>query len=128
MRGSGRYAPYFFIAPILILLAVFSVIPIVITLVISFTNMDLTVLADFSVIQFVGLQNYTEVISDDIFVKSIMNTLFYVVIGVPLVIVISLSIALLINFGKSQLIKVFRVVYYMPSVTNVVAVAVVWRY
>lgn len=90
--------------------------------------MDLTGLANYSAIRFVGLQNYLEVISDPTFIKAILNTLFYVVIGVPLVIIFSLSIALLINSGKSQLFKVFRVVYYMPSVTNVVAVAVVWGY
>src|SRR5690606_18920775 len=58
----------------------------------------------------------------------IFNTLFYVVIGVPLVIVISLGIALLINSGKSRIFNVFRAVFYMPSITNVVAVAVVWTY
>jgi multiple sugar transport system permease protein len=129
MRGStGSKAPYIFIAPTLILLAVFSLIPIGIALIISFTNMDLTGLADYSAIEFVGFRNYVDVVSDPIFVKAILNTLFYVVVGVPLVIIISLSIALLINLGKSRLFKAFRVVYYMPSVTNVVAVAVVWGY
>jgi multiple sugar transport system permease protein len=129
MRGStGSKAPYIFIAPTLILLAVFSLIPIGIALLISFTNMDLTGLADYSAIEFVGFRNYVDVVSDPIFVKAILNTLFYVVVGVPLVIIISLSIALLINLGKSRLFKAFRVVYYMPSVTNVVAVAVVWGY
>jgi multiple sugar transport system permease protein len=103
-------------------------IPIAIALVISFTDMDLTGLANYSAIRFVGLQNYIDVISDPTFIKAISNTLFYVVIGVPLVIIFSLTIALLINSGKSRMFKVFRVVYYMPSVTNVVAVAVVWGY
>jgi multiple sugar transport system permease protein len=129
MKGIAKSkAPYFFIAPTLILLVLFSLIPIAIALVISFTNMDLTGLADYSAIQFVGLQNYFDVISDPTFIKAILNTLFYVVIGVPLVISFSLAIALLINSGKSRIFKAFRVIYYMPSVTNVVAVAVVWGY
>ncbi|WP_274648475.1 carbohydrate ABC transporter permease [Paenibacillus humicola] len=129
MKGAtNSKAAYFFIGPTLLLLAVFSLVPIAIALVISFTNMDLTGLADYSAIRFVGFRNYIDVVADPIFVKSILNTLFYVVIGVPLVIAVSLAVALLINFGKNRLFEVFRVLYYMPSVTNVVAVAVVWGY
>ncbi|RSD26996.1 carbohydrate ABC transporter permease [Mesobacillus subterraneus] len=120
--------PYFFIAPAIILLSLFSILPIFVALIISFTDLDLVGIADWSSISFVGFENYKEVVSDPIFVKSIFNTLFYVVIGVPLVIVLSLAIALLINFGKARIFKAFRVVFYMPSITNVVAVAVVWSY
>lgn len=120
--------PYFFIAPAIILLSLFSILPIFVALIISFTDLDLIGIADWSSISFVGLENYKEVVSDPIFVKSILNTLFYVVIGVPLVIVLSLAIALLINFGKARIFRAFRVVFYMPSITNVVAVAVVWSY
>ncbi|WP_028539736.1 carbohydrate ABC transporter permease [Paenibacillus sp. J14] len=129
MKGlSQKNAPYLFIAPTLILLALFSLLPIAIALVISFTDMDLAGLADLSNISFVGFDNYKEVLLDPSFQKSIFNTLFYVIIGVPLVIIISLLIALLINFGKARIFKAFRVIFYMPSVTNVVAVAVVWSY
>lgn len=129
MKGfMNKRAPYFFIAPTLILLALFSLLPIVVALFISFTDMDLGGLASFSTIKFVGFDNYAEVIGDPVFLKSITNTLFYVIIGVPLVLLFSLAIALLINLGTSRLFKVFRVVYYLPSVTNVVAVAVVWGY
>ena len=121
-------APYFFITPTLILLALFSLLPIAVALVISFTNMDLAGLADYSNIKFVGFENYVSVISDPVFMQSIYNTLFYVIIGVPLVIVFSLGIALLINIGTHRIFKAFRVVYYLPSITNVVAVAVVWSY
>jgi multiple sugar transport system permease protein len=120
--------PYFFLAPAIILLSIFSILPIFVALIISFTDLDLVGISDWSSISFVGMENYKEVVSDPIFLKSIFNTLFYVVIGVPLVIVISLAIALLINFGKARIFKAFRVVFYMPSITNVVAVAVVWSY
>lgn len=120
--------PYFFIAPTIILLSVFSILPIFVALIISFTDIDLAGLADWSAIHFIGLKNYQEVVNDPIFLKSIFNTLFYVVFGVPFVIIFSLGIALLINFGKARIFKAFRVVFYMPSITNVVAVAVVWSY
>ncbi|GLX70393.1 carbohydrate ABC transporter permease [Paenibacillus glycanilyticus] len=127
MKGySQSKAPYFFIAPALILLILFSLLPIVVALVISFTNMDLAGLADWSNISFVGIDNYVDVLADPVFGKSILNTLFYVVIGVPLILIGSLLIAIIVNFGGNRVFNAFRVVYYMPSVTNVVAVAVVW--
>lgn len=125
---TSNKAPYFFIAPTLILLTLFSLLPIFVALIISFTNMDLAGLADYSNIRFVGIENYISVLKDPVFIKAIGNTLFYVVVGVPLVIVLSLAIALMINYGKSRIFKAFRVIYYLPSVTNVVAVAVVWGY
>ncbi|WP_425489606.1 carbohydrate ABC transporter permease [Listeria portnoyi] len=106
----------------------FSLFPIVIAFVISFTDINLVGLADWSKINFIGLENYKNVLSDPIFLKSIGNTLFYVIIGVPLVIVCSLGIALMINFSQAKIFQFFRLIFYTPSITNVVAVAVVWSY
>nr|WP_241840661.1 sugar ABC transporter permease [Fictibacillus sp. S7] len=128
MKALNTKTPYFFIAPALLLLGLFSLFPIVVALVISFTDISLESLGDWSSIRFVGLENYLEVFKDPIFMKSLFNTLFYVIIGVPLVIICSLAIALLINFGKARIFRAFRVIFYMPSITNVVAVAVVWSY
>lgn len=125
--NKHRY-PYLFIAPAVLLLTVFSIVPIIIALVISFTDMDLVGLADYSNIKGVGLSNYIGLFKDPVFMKSIYNTAFYVIIGVPMVVVASLAVALLLNYGTSWLFKSFRVVYYMPSITNIVAVAVVWGY
>jgi len=127
MKGI-RTAPYFFIAPTMLLILVFSILPIGVALVISFTNTDMAGLGDMSEIRFVGFSNYMEVLRDPTFLKSILNTLFYVVIGVPAVIVFSLAVAVLINFGKSKIFHIFRLVYYIPSVTNIVAIAVIWGY
>ncbi len=120
--------PYIFIAPALVILILFSLIPITIAFVISFTDLDLKGLADWSNISFIGLENYTTLLTDTVFHKAIFNTLFYVVIGVPLVIISSLSIALLINYGKNLVFTIFRAVYFMPAITNIIAVAVVWGF
>lgn len=117
-----------FIAPAVLILFVFSIIPIIIAFFISFTDLNLKGLADWSNISFIGIENYVDLFSDELFHKSIINTIFYVVIGVPLVILFSLGIALLLNYGTSKLFTVFRAVYYMPSITNIIAVAVVWGY
>ncbi|MGP4070062.1 carbohydrate ABC transporter permease [Halobacillus sp. B29] len=128
MKHFKNRHPYMFIAPAVILLSLFSLIPILIAFVISFTDMNLKGLADWSNISFIGFENYKDLFSDSTFLQSIYNTLFYVVIGVPLVIICSLSIALLLNYGTSWLFNTFRAVFYMPSITNIIAVAVIWGY
>ncbi|CCQ24360.1 Probable ABC transporter permease protein yurN [Listeria monocytogenes N53-1] len=123
----NKNTPYLFISPALFLLLLFS-LPILLAFVISFTDIDLVGLADYSKINFIGIDNYVNIMQDPVFLKSIFNTLFYVVIGVPLVIVCSLGIALMINFSQAKIFQFFRLIFYTPSITNVVAVAVVWSY
>ena len=127
-RFSKNIYTSIFIGPAVLVLFVFSVIPILIALGISFTDMDLIGLADWSTIQFSGIDNYIDLFTDSRFISSIFNTLFYALIGVPLVIVCSLSIALLLNYGTSKLFSFFRMVYFMPTITNIVAIAVIWGY
>jgi multiple sugar transport system permease protein len=127
IKSFNKYKyPYLFIAPTVTLLFVFTIIPIFISLIISFTNIDLSGLANWENIEFVGLENYAKLWKDSAFIKSILNTLFYVIVGVPLVILFSLAVAILLDYSKSVLFKLLRLVYYMPSITNIVAVAVVW--
>lgn len=124
----NKYFPYFFLSPALILLLLFSIFPIIVALLISFTDAGVSGLADWAQIHFIGVQNFKEIFSDPIFFQSIRNTLFYVVIGVPLVVIISMGLAIAINFGENRFFRAFRVVFYAPSVTNVVAVAVIWAF
>lgn len=125
---KSKKAPYFFIAPALFLLLVFSIIPIFLALFISFTDMSLAGLADYSRVSFIGMENYSTIINDQVFIKSIQNTLFYVVFGVPLVILFSMTIAILIKLGDNKFFSMMRVVFYSPSITNIVAVALVWTF
>ncbi len=90
--------------------------------------MDLAGIANFANVDWIGMTNYLEIFKDEVFLQALSNTVVYVVIGVPLVIALSLSIAIAINFGRGKVFEWFRVVFYMPSITNVVAVAVVWGF
>ncbi|MGO4936336.1 carbohydrate ABC transporter permease [Fundicoccus sp. Sow4_H7] len=123
-----KYAPYLFIAPAFILLIMFSLVPIVISLVISFTDMNLAGLADYSRINFIGSENYTNIINDPVFLTSIKNTLYYAIIGVPLVLMLSMALAIFINMGNNRYFSLMRLVFYSPSITNIVAVAIVWNF
>lgn len=76
---------------------------------------------------FVGLENYRKVLSDPVFIQALGNTLKYAVFGAPIVIVISLCVALLLDTlpkGKG----LFRLIYILPYITPVVAVSWVWRW
>lgn len=128
MKHKGAFTPYLFIGPAVLLLLVFSVIPILISFTISFTDTNLSGLGNWSNVNFIGMENFIYLFQDPLFRISVVNTLVYVIIGVPLVIVVSLSVAMLLNYTTSKLSSVFRVVYYVPSITNIVAVAVVWGF
>lgn len=125
---KNKTIPYLFIMPAIALLLVFSILPIFIALIISFTDMDLAGLADYSRVGFIGLENYENILNDEIFLTSIRNTLFYVVLGVPLVVLFSLGVALLIKIGDGRFFSFMRVIFYSPSLTNIVAVALVWTF
>lgn len=123
-----KITPYIFIGPAVLLLFVFTFLPILLALVISFTDINLTGLADWSQINFIGLDNFVKLFQDEVFRQSIFNTFFYVIVGVPLAVGSSFLIALLLKFLAERLSSFFRVIFYMPSVTNIVAIAVIWGF
>ncbi|WP_439425494.1 carbohydrate ABC transporter permease [Oenococcus alcoholitolerans] len=125
---KAKIIPYTFIGPAIILLIIFSIIPILVSLIISFTDLNITGLGNWSTVKFIGWSNFSNLFSDPDFLQSVGNTVYYVVIGVPLVVILSLTAALLINYGKNRFFKLMRLIFYTPSITNTVAVAVVWTY
>ncbi|CDQ38409.1 Lactose transport system permease protein LacF [Virgibacillus salexigens] len=127
-RFKAKITPYLFIGPAVILLLIFSFLPILVSLAISFTDMNLSGLANWSQINFIGFDNFITLFKDEVFLKSMRNTFFYVIIGVPAAVISSFVIALLLKFVSDWMSSAFRVVYYLPSVTNIVAIAVVWGF
>lgn len=111
-----------FISPALIGFFLFTVYPILQSLYYSFT--------DYNILQppvWVGLDNYVELLNDRVFVKSLTNTLFMVVIGLPVHLVFDFTVALLLN-ARIRGLPFFRTVFYLPSITPVVATAVLWAW
>jgi multiple sugar transport system permease protein len=107
---------------------VFFVLPVVAALLLSFTDFDLYALADLRNLRVVGLRNYVRLLETPLFWQALGNTLYFVVVGVPLSIGASLATALLVNSPLARLKAVFRTALFMPVVTTLVAVAVIWRY
>ena len=126
MRTST--AGWIFAGPALIVLGVFFAIPVVSALLLSLTDFDLYALADMSNLRFVALGNYVDLLRTPLFWKSLGNTAYFVVIGVPLSIAVSLGAALLLNAKVARFKGLFRTALFAPVVTTLVAVAVIWRY
>jgi len=124
---TGR-AGWMFVAPALIVLGLFFFLPVLAALLMSLTDFDLYALSDASNLRFVGLKNYGHLLTEPLFWKALGNTVYFVVLGVPLSIGASLGAALLVNSKVARLRNLFRTVFFAPVVTTLVAVAVVWRY
>ncbi len=123
-----RLTPYVFVAPAMLLLVAFGALPILVALLVSFTDMNLGGLARWSRISFVGLENYQELFADAAFWQALGNTLIFAVIGVPSVIVASLIVALLLNRSSGRFFRALRSFYFVPAITAIVAVSLVWGY
>ncbi len=117
-----------FAAPFTVLFLVFSLLPVVASLVMSVTDLRDTDLRHPLAVNFVGLDNYARLLHDDLFQRAAVNTLVFVVIGVPLTIVAALAAANALNSGLVRFRALFRVGFYLPVVTSIVAIAVVWRF
>jgi len=116
----------FTIYPVIILL-IFMFFPIFYSLILSFTNADIHTIRNFTNFKFIGLDNFFNMLKDDIFWKSFFNTFYFVLIGGPITVAISLMCALLLNKAIVRFKYVFRTIYFLPVVTTIVAVAVIWR-
>ena len=117
-----------FSAPFTVLFLVFMAVPVVASLVMSLTDLRSTDLRNPLAVNFVGVHNYARLFSDDLFLRSCLNTLVFVVVGVPLTLALSLAAASGLNSSLIRFRAVFRVGFYLPVVTSIVAIAVVWRF
>ncbi|SCK18776.1 carbohydrate ABC transporter permease [Streptomyces sp. WMMB 322] len=128
-RLSVQNGPaWLFSTPFLLLFLTFMAVPIVATFVMSFTEFELRNVADPFSAEFIGLENYTRLFEDEKFLTSLFNTFYFVLLGVPLTVGAGLFAAVLLNRGVGRIRTVFRVGFYAPVVTSIVAVAVVWRF
>lgn len=110
-----------FLFPSLLGLLIFKVGAMLYSLYISFTEWNL-----FGDPEFVGLQNYIEIFHDDRFYEALKNTILFIVGYLPIVVVLSLGIAVLLN-SKVKGVNVFRGLFFLPVITSWVAVSMIWK-
>lgn len=123
-----RTAGWVFAGPALLAIGLFFVAPTLASLVLSFTDFDIYALADRANLRFVGFGNYAALLQKPLFWKAMGNTLWFVVFGVPSIVLVSLAAALLVNSRMLKWRAVWRVALFAPFVTTLVATAVVWNY
>jgi len=120
-RKEGWVA-LFFLLPNSLGFFVFSAFPIIAAFVLSFYDWDLLLGARFN-----GITNYLQLFSDDVFRSALLNTVYFVVVSVPLTVVIGLAVAVLVNQPLRGM-AFFRSVFLLPYITLTVAIALVWKW
>jgi len=121
-------AAWWFVGPALLVIGIFFLLPVLTALALSLSDFDIYALADWRNLRLVGLRNYAELLASALFWRALGNTLYFVVLGVPLSIAVSLGTALLLHSRVARFKPFFRTALFAPVVTTLVASAVVWRY
>ena len=111
-----------FVSPWLIGFLVFTVYPVAASLYFSFTDYNVV-----SAPRWIGLRNYTDLVADPLFSRTLYNTLYLALIGIPFSLILSLAIAMLLN-NKVRFQGLFRTIYFLPSIVPAVAAALLWRW
>ncbi|HEY8498740.1 MAG TPA: sugar ABC transporter permease [Limnochordales bacterium] len=122
LRAREAAAGYLFLTPNLLGFLIFSAFPVVASLLLSFADWDLITAP-----QAAGVSNYTRLVDDPVFWKSLYNTLYYTVGSVPLTIGLGLLLALALN-GKTRGLYGYRAAFFLPVVASSVSVALIWQW
>jgi multiple sugar transport system permease protein len=121
-RSRERVAAALFLAPDVIGLTIFVVLPMIFCVVLGFFQAD-----GFGDYTFIGLGNYRRMFPDPIFISSLETTLLYLVVVVPGLFVVSLLLALLIR-QRFPLVGLFRSALFAPNVVSLVVIALIWKF
>jgi len=121
-------AAYLFLTPAMTAIFIFFFLPVLAALVMSVTDFDIYSLGDISRARFVGFSNYIDLFKNPLFWKALGNTGYFVLVGAPLSILISMLAAMALNSKMLRFKPFFRLTFFLPVVTTLVAVAVIWRY
>lgn len=121
MNTRNRLAPWGFLAPALLLYAVFTVFPVLRSMQLSLErNID-------GEVRFAGLAQYTRLLGDDVFKQALFNTLIFWALQVPIMLVSALLLAVALNSKRFPYRALFRSAYFLPSIMSLVAVGVLFR-
>lgn len=117
---TPKNAPYFFMGPALLLIIIFTIYPVISSFILSFQEVRGVEKT------FVGLSNYTRLFQDPIFYKSLLNTFQILIVQVPLMLFLALLIAVGLHSSMVKFKSLFRIAYFMPAITALVAASIVF--
>lgn len=121
LHRNGPWA-FILLLPSILGFFIFVLFPVVASFLLSFTSWDLL-----TPIKWVGFENYLNLFKDETFIKVLWNTLYFTAVTVPIGIIISLFLAVALN-QKIRFIKFYRAAYFLPVISSMVAVAVIWQW
>ena len=121
-KRDERVAAYIFVAPAVILLIAFLVVPMIYT--VYFSGFKYQIMRP-DAMKFIGLENQQKLFSDKNFWLALKNTVYFTVIVVPCQCVLALALALLVS-KKFRGVAVFRTMYFAPQLTSMVVISVLW--
>ena len=119
----GKYAPYLFLLPAVVLLVVFFFIPFFQTIVLSFQDYS----SDIYNATYVGLQNYVALFKNPIFYKVLFNTFIYLIVAVPILAILPLFLAILLN-QQIKGITIYKILIYLPVIVSIVVAAIAFKW
>ncbi len=120
LRQTNRQG-YLFVLPYVIYFLAFVAYPLLFSVVLMFNRWNIV-----TPMEWIGLKNFVRMIHDPLFFKSLLNTLMFLAIHIPLQIIVALGVALLLN-SRISLRPLFRAVYFMPVVVSGVVVTILWQ-
>ncbi|GIO98887.1 ABC transporter permease [Paenibacillus lautus] len=123
MAAKEQIAGYLFVAPLMLGLFILTLIPVIGSLLLSFTNWNFV--AGMGAIKFAGLSNFVTLFKDSAFMQSLVNNLVFI-ITVPVTMILALVLSVLID-RQVYLKGAFKVIYFLPYISSIVAVAMVWQ-
>ena len=121
-KRDERVAAYIFVAPAVILLIAFLVVPMIYT--VYFSGFKYQIMRP-DAMKFIGFENYQKLFSDKNFWLALKNTVYFTVIVVPCQCALALALALLVA-KKFRGVAVFRTMYFAPQLTSMVVISVLW--
>ena len=119
----GKTAPYLFLLPAALVLVVFFFIPFFQTILLSFQDYSTNIYHA----TFTGLKNYIDILHNPIFYKVMWNTVLYLVVAVPILAIIPLFLAILIN-QKIRGITLYKILIYLPVIVSIVVAAIAFKW
>ena len=121
LKAQRNLIGYLFVLPALLIFCIFVLIPLIMSVYLSFFESDMFFLS----MEYVGFDNFAQVFQDSLYWTSILNILCYTLMAVPMNIILSMILALLVNSDRRG-VKAYRFLFYLPSVTSTVAASTVW--
>ncbi|MBZ0290211.1 MAG: sugar ABC transporter permease, partial [Anaerolineae bacterium] len=123
MHGWGRKAaPYLFISPFFIGYAIFFLLPVALSLRLSFFKQDGVT----SEPRFIGFNNYERLLKDDLFIQSLLNTTYYALGSLFIIVPLALGLALLLSIPRLRFREFFRLFFFTPNITSGVVIGIIF--